>query len=200
MHGPDDGQVHQAVLRRMAGAARPAGAVPVHAAVRARPSVRRLGHQAQDVPDAEPEDDEIDHHESRERAGDRRRCDGRARIGGAQQAGDDPGLATDFGRHPTRNHRDETRRPHRHAQRGAASATRTICRATARTGSTDPRPNIAKPSPTMMRNAQNTIATGGWFSRGNVSQAGEAARSRSCLRISDDSLGISPHNRAVWVF
>ena len=44
--------------------------------------------------------------------------------------------------------------------------------------------------PTMTRNDQNTIATGGQFSRGTVSRPASGA-SKECLRISDDSFGIS---------
>ena len=44
--------------------------------------------------------------------------------------------------------------------------------------------------PTMMRNDQNMIGTGGQFSRGTVSRPASGASSE-CFRISDDSFGIS---------
>ena len=49
---------------------------------------------------------------------------------------------------------------------------------------------IRNPSPTMIRNDQNVIGTGGQFSRGTVSRPASGA-SRECLRISEDSFGIS---------
>jgi len=48
--------------------------------------------------------------------GDRRRLQGRRRIDGAQQAVDGEGLTAHLGRHPPRDHGDETGRPHHHRQ------------------------------------------------------------------------------------
>ena len=53
-----------------------------------------------------------------------------------------------------------------------------------------PSPIIRKPNPTMIRNDQKIIVTGGQFSRGTVSSPASGASSE-CLRISEDSLGIS---------
>ena len=46
------------------------------------------------------------------------------------------------------------------------------------------------PMPTMIRNDQNVIGTGGQFSRGTVSRPAIGASSE-CLRISEPSFGIS---------
>src|SRR4051794_24209098 len=53
-----------------------------------------------------------------------------------------------------------------------------------------PSANISTPIPTMIRNDQNVIGTGGQFSRGTVSSPASGA-SGECLRISEPSLGIS---------
>src|SRR3546814_6597077 len=52
-----------------------------------------------------------------------------------------------------------------------------------------PRPSIAKPSATMMRNDQKMMPTGGSSSSGTLSSPASGA-SGSCFRISEDPLGI----------
>ena len=86
---------------------------------------------------------------------------GEAESARAQQAVHRVGLAADLGRHPARDHRDEARRPH--GQREAVQQPPVVepVRARAPTGSHEPSASISKPSPTMTRKAQNTIATGG---------------------------------------
>ena len=53
-----------------------------------------------------------------------------------------------------------------------------------------PSASISNPMPTMIRNDQNVIGTGGQFSRGTVSRPAIGA-SRQCFRISEPSFGIS---------
>ena len=53
-----------------------------------------------------------------------------------------------------------------------------------------PSASISNPMPTMIRNDQNVIATGGQFSRGTVSRPAIGA-SGECLRISEPSFGTS---------
>ena len=52
-----------------------------------------------------------------------------------------------------------------------------------------PSASMARPIPTISRNDQNTIGTGGHRSRGTLSSPGIGAF-RSCLRISEPSLGM----------
>ena len=67
---------------------------------------------------------------------------------------------------------------------------RTACRGTRINRLNRPSASISKPMPTMMRNDQNVIGTGGQFSRGTVSRPAIGASSE-CLRISEPSFGIS---------
>src|SRR3977135_3352286 len=53
-----------------------------------------------------------------------------------------------------------------------------------------PSARIKNPNPTMIRNDQKVIGTGGQFSRGTVSSPASGASSE-CLRTSEDSLGTS---------
>src|SRR6266508_2549696 len=51
-----------------------------------------------------------------------------------------------------------------------------------------PSPNISDPRPTMTRNDQNVIGTGGQFSLGTVSRPSSGAF-KECFKISDDIFG-----------
>src|SRR5882724_12312922 len=53
-----------------------------------------------------------------------------------------------------------------------------------------PSPSIRNPIPTMIRNDQNVIGTGGQFSRGTVSRPASGASS-ACFKIREDSFGTS---------
>ncbi len=128
---------------------------------------RAGAHDAGHHDDAGREHDQVDRHVAEQRQqhvvpGQRRRH----RLRRAHQAVDRPGLASDLRRGPAGQHGDEAEG--RQSTGTDAGTSRELNRRPAhRSTSRGHDAQHEKPIPTMMRNAQNTTATGGRWSAGN---------------------------------